>query len=355
MKIDVHAHVFPDMRGPSGYATAEDHLAVQQASLASFWGRMRSSTTEERYKPLSGEDIDFRIDRFGKYRWKKHGRDCWLQRFPSILEYPAWSPEQMLACMDEALVDIALLHTGYMEDNYCYEYYGEVVREWAGRFLATVTVNFDARANDACLERELEKLAVSRETIDARAAFNCFPRLQPFDHPRAARFWEALRDLGMPHIVITGFGVEATFRRQIGELWRIAEQYPTVDLVITHLGGQIVDPGCFPSFDPVGEMLPLLRKPNVWFEVGYVLAFEDESIWNESSRFPFPAHTNIIKRIYDHVGADRLLWQSDMPHLLRICTYKQSLELLSHHMSFLSGSEIAAITGGNASRLLRLA
>ena len=354
MKIDVHAHVFPDMRGPSGYATANDHLAVQQGSLASFWGRMRSSTTEGKYKPLPGEDIDFRIDRFGKYRWTKDGKECWLQRFPSILEYPAWSPEQMLACMDEASVDVALLHTGYMEDNYCYEYYGEVVRKWPGRFLATVTVNFDARADDAYLERELEKLVVSPKTIGARAAFNCFPRQQPFDHPRAVRFWEALRDLGMPHIVITGFGTEAQFRRQISELSQIAERYPTIDLVITHLGGQVVDPARSSGFDPVGEMLSLLRKPNVWFEVGYVLAFEDQAIWNESSRFPFPAHTNIIKRIHNDIGADRLLWQSDMPHLLRICTYKQSLELIAHHMPFLSRGEIDALTGGNASRLLKL-
>jgi predicted TIM-barrel fold metal-dependent hydrolase len=82
-----------------------------------------------------------------------------------------------------------------------------------------------------------------------------------------------------------------------------------------------------------------------------VLAFEDGKQWGNNSKYPYPLHTKIIKAIYDEVGAERLLWGSDMPHIYRTCTYKQCLDLVRSHFNFLSEEEKQRVLGGTAAQL----
>ena len=55
-----------------------------------------------------------------------------------------------------------------------------------------------------------------------------------------------------------------------------------------------------------------------------------------------------------HIGADRLLWGSDMPFQDRFCTYRQSHEWLDR-TGLLDDAALAAIKGGTAARLLGVA
>lgn len=106
--------------------------------------------------------------------------------------------------------------------------------------------------------------------------------------------------------------------------------------------------------DSPKELLKILKLPNVYFEVGYVLAYENWDIWKENSLYPYPLHTRVIKMVYDEVGAERLLWASDMPNLYRTCTYEQCLDLVRIHIDFLSEEEKSQVLGGNAARLFRV-
>ena len=64
----------------------------------------------------------------------------------------------------------------------------------------------------------------------------------------------------------------------------------------------------------------------------------------------------VLEAMRREVGAEWLLWGTDMPFQNRFCTYRQSRTYLERHARDLfSPSEMAALMGGNAARLLRLA
>lgn len=355
MIIDSHAHVIPDMRGASGYPDAETHMAAQQATLSAFWGRMVTSTPDPRFAPLPGEkDIDFKAGRFGRYTWKKHGEECWLQRFPLIFDKMEWSPEQMIAYMDSESVDMAVLQTGYMEDNFCREYYSDCVRKWPNRFIPTVTIDYDMTKSAEYRAAELRKVEHSVADMGTRALYGCLPKGQPFNHEAFDPFWRKLSDLSLPLQLVTGFTTREDYLQSLEEIRDVVERFPDVQFVFPHLGGNVFPPSSENYTNSPEDLLPLLKKKNVWFEVGYVLAYENRDLWGAAYEYPYPEHERLIKRVYDEVGAERLLWGSDMPHLYRTCTYRQSLDLVRLHMDFLSASEKAAVLGDNAARLYRV-
>ena len=55
----------------------------------------------------------------------------------------------------------------------------------------------------------------------------------------------------------------------------------------------------------------------------------------------------------ENIGADRLLWGTDMPFQNRFSTYRQSREAIERYSpAFLDSDQIAALMGGTAARLL---
>ena len=54
----------------------------------------------------------------------------------------------------------------------------------------------------------------------------------------------------------------------------------------------------------------------------------------------------------DVFGATKLVWGSDMPNVERFCTYRQCVDYVRRHCTFLSASEKDAILGVNIARLM---
>jgi len=354
MIVDAHLHAFPHMGGASGYPDAASHLAMQQAKIRSWWGRMLTSETDERYIPLPGEDVGFRAGRFGRYYWTKHGRPCWLQRFPLTMEEMEWSAERMVANMDAIGVDAGLLQAGYMNIDYCREYFQECVRRFPGRLYASVSIDYDIRKDEAHRRGELGKLARAVREAGARALYQGYPKGQEIDDSRFDPFWRTLCELGTPHILLTGFEPVRQYLDSLQRLARVIRRFPDLTLVIGHLGGN-VRPASHPGYTATpDELMPLLQTRNVHFEVGYVLAYEHPDSWGAAYEYPYPEHERLIRRVYEAVGADRLLWGSDMPNVERTCTYRQCLDLVRLHCGFLSPGEKRQVLGANAAALFKI-
>jgi len=49
-----------------------------------------------------------------------------------------WTPEQMIAFMDEVGVDKGVIQSGYMEMNFERDYIAEVTAKWPDRFIGTI-------------------------------------------------------------------------------------------------------------------------------------------------------------------------------------------------------------------------
>ena len=58
-------------------------------------------------------------------------------------------------------------------------------------------------------------------------------------------------------------------------------------------------------------------------------------IWD----YPYPEAQALIEGMRDQLGADRLVWGSDMPNVERFCTYRQSLDYVRQYCPFLTARE----------------
>lgn len=354
MIIDVHAHAIPYQGDSCGYKDIKTHLMTQQALVSRVWGRLPSSTRDEKYRPYPGEDVNFRVGKYGRCYWNKHGKECWMQRYPTIVVSMEWAPEQMLAFMDAEGVDKAVLQAGYMEANHCRKYLADCVKRWPNRFIGTITIDYDIEKSEEFRQGELKKLKDSVYNDGMRGVFQGYPREQKADDERFEPFWSEMANLNIPHIFYIGFMPKQEFLESIERITRVLKKFPSVNGIIGHLGGNI-KPHSDPDYtDTPSELLNLLKLPNVYFEVGYVLAYENWAVWKENYEYPYPLHTKLIKRIYDEVSAERLLFGSDMPFTYRTCTYKQCIDLVRLHFDFLNKEEKDLVLGGNAAKLFRV-
>jgi len=274
-----------------------------------------------------------------------------MQRFPLSLEEVEWSPERMIAHMDAIGVDVGVLQAGYMELNYCRSYFDEAVKAYPDRFISTVAVDFDVRQSETQRQASIDKLRRAYHEQNARGVYQGYVKGQPLDDPRFDAYWQVYCDLSLPHITQTGFEALPQYLDHLARLERVALKFPEMKIILGHLGGNIRHPSS-PSFtDTPAELFPLLRLPNVFFEVGYVLAYENREIWGDDYEYPYPRHEEVIRRVYEEVGADKLIWGSDMPFVERTCTYRQCLDLVRVHCKFMSADEKDKVLGRNAARL----
>lgn len=355
MIIDVHAHVFPHHGSAAGYKDIVTHLMIQQDFIEKIWGRLVSNPADEKYKPNPGEDVNFRVGKYGRYYWNKHGKECWIQRFPTIMGEMEWPPEQMIAFMDSVGVKKAVLQSGsYMEINYNREYFAEIVKKWPDRFIGTVTIDYDIEKSEEYRQKELEKLRDSVLRDGMRGVFQGYPREQKADDERFWPYWEKISKLGVPHFFWTGFMPKDKYLDSLERIVRVLRKFPDLIGIIGHLGGNIRHHSNTNFTDTPSELLDFLRLPNAYFEVGYVLAYENWEIWKENFEYPYPLHTEVVRRVYEEVGAERLLFGSDMPNTYRTCTYQQSLDLVRLHFDFLSEEEKNLVLGGNAAKIFRV-
>ena len=69
--------------------------------------------------------------------------------------------------------------------------------------------------------------------------------------------------------------------------------------------------------------------------------------------YPYPACRPWLRAMLAEVGADRLLWGTDMPFQNRFCTYRQSRSYIEGYCrDFISDAEMADLMGGTCARLL---
>ena len=356
MIIDSHAHVFPHFNLSAGYDDPRRWRERHQEHIRSLWRRMISSTLDEKYIPDPGEDVGFQFGKYGRFQWTKHGKECWLQRFPTMMSEMEWPPEKMIAFMDAVGVDKAVLQAGYMKIEYCREYFAACIKAYPDRFIGTIGIDYDIERSEKYREGELEKLRDWVENGDMQGVFQGFPREQRnmMDDPRFNPFWAEMSRLGIPHIFLLGFQPKKEYLDSLDRLKTVLIRFPDLNIIIGHLGGNVRAPGHPDHTDTPQELMKILKLPNVYFEVGYVLAYENWDIWKENYEYPYPLHTEVFRRIYDNIGSERLLWGSDVPNIYRTCTYQQCLDLVRLHFDFLTEEERGLVLGGNAARLFRV-
>jgi predicted TIM-barrel fold metal-dependent hydrolase len=62
----------------------------------------------------------------------------------------------------------------------------------------------------------------------------------------------------------------------------------------------------------------------------------------------------VVRTLVEEVGAEKLMWGSDMSACERTVTYSQSMLLFQSRCDFLTAEQRAAILGGNLERLYKV-
>ncbi len=355
MIIDNHVHVFPDQAGAAGYADAATFTRRHQASVPRFWGRMVTSHVNPKYAPEPDEDVGFHVGKYGRYHWTKHGESCWLQRGPAVLEKLEQTPDQMLAHMDSAGVDKAVILADYMESNYGREsYLADVIERYPDRFLGTVAIDYDLTRTDEHLQGEIRKLTEAVEDSGFRGLHTHVARGQPVDDARCDPLWIEVARLEVPAYINTGLNSKAKYMEEIQRIENVLRKHPELNVIDCHLGNNVRHPSDPDYVDNPREFFSLFETGRFHLEVGYVLAYENWEVWGREFEYPYPYHEQIIKTIYENFGPGVMVWGSDMPWTMRTCTYRQNLDLIRLHTDFMTVEDRKLVMGGNVARLFKV-
>lgn len=373
MIIDSHVYCFPPLDSPAGHPSSAAHLRWLQAAHAAHHqpayrlpDRQPASSqplSPAGYDPLGDlPDRQFRLDRAGgRVLWTVDGSDYTKQFLPPNLPDMAYSAGNLIAEMDYAGVDAALLHTDPMLGRdaaflaYCISQFPDRLRAMAPVDEWRIQAETDAVIAELMTSIQVHRLRAIK--FIPQLAYLSSP--EPWDDGYFRPFWEAAIALDVPIFLTLGTGpaslsgaATAAQQRQgyleeLAILERWLERYPGVTCSLTHGfpwrlfldGDQIRLPEAV--WQP-------FQAGNCHLEVCFPVRLGD--LFDFPYREVWPTLALLVQRL----GADRLLWGTDMPFQNRFCTYRQSRRWLEHYCDFLSPADLTAIMGGTAGRLLGL-
>jgi predicted TIM-barrel fold metal-dependent hydrolase len=360
--IDSHAHTFPPLRYAPGFDRPTEFLALMQRGLA-FHGqptrRVRDNAIVTDLPPIwdpddlglgGGREVDFRVGRHGRFVWTIDGEDYYKQYLPAWLVENESAPDLIAATMDQADIDMAVLQNdGYY--GKLNDYFAACVRQHPGRFIGTAHIDEDSADSDTSLA-ELERCAT---VLGLRGLFVSSLQywLRGFhlrvDDDRLRAFWAAVERLGLVVYWSIGSGPsrdEAGYLDELSRIGRVLDRHPAIrSVVVGGMPNRYLDQ---PEASLPAPLAALTERDAICFELVFPISM------GRVEEYPFPTAQAAVRRLYDRLGARKLVWGSDMPNVERHCTYGQSLTYLSRHCTFIPPDDMALILGGNLMRLFDL-
>ncbi len=355
--IDAHFHIFPRFGTGSGPESARLTMQLWQYHLRDFteiWRRRDGARMNQRLLDYPSDslhdmpDVNFRMGRYGQAEFTIDGEDYYVQLYPPGLESLEATPERMIAEMNVAGVDMGVLQSDHVYGVNIDQYYAQAMQRYPGRFIGLAQI----RETDADQPEQLKRLEHAVREYGCRGLYfsvELFALRGYVDHIDDARFkplWKLVGDLGISvwwYLDARRRDRTAGFLQRVAELERWAEVHPDLATVMTH---GLVPAAIIHEIGIPDGVWRLLERPNTYAEVLM------QAKWPE---YPFPGGQAMLKQLRDGVGAEKLLWGTDMPYSGgNWCTYRQALAFIRSHCDFLSPREKALILGGNAARLLKL-
>ena len=373
MIIDSHAYCFQPGTHSAGFSTPAEHLAwIQTAQGLHHQPAWRVNDRTPASSAGLGEghpndssnlpNVDFRIDNErGRVVWTIDGEDRSKQFYPPNLRNLEYTPHSLIAEMDYAGVDHALLHTNPMLGRdttflaECVQHYPDrlhsmaPVDEWR---IIDETDQVVAELQQAIVERGLHAIK-----FNTRPAYQRSP--QAWDDGPYRLFWQAATALHVPIFFTLGTGPGSAAGATSGReniqgcldeqqtLINWMQRYPDTVCSLTHGFPWRV----FLSDDGIelpNEIWTPFENPKLSLEVCFPVRIGD------LFDFPYREAQPTLKLMVENIGADRLLWGTDMPFQNRFCTYRQSRQWIEKYCDFLSSDDLAQVMGGTARRILNL-
>jgi len=211
----------------------------------------------------------------------------YMQFMPPSLQDNTAPAELLLAAMDLAGVDRAVLQFGYGNVN---KYFAEAITRYPGHFYGMGRPREDTADPGARAEHVAFLVPVwwILRGQDYRAVWAQFTR------------W-CDRHPGIPSVIVQGIPVTVMLERG------------TIRL---------------PDY-----VVETVRRHAVFVEICYAIT---HAIWEE---YPLPQTNRLVLELYTRLEPDPLVWGSDFPNIERLCTCAQSLNHVRQHCPFIGAPE----------------
>jgi predicted TIM-barrel fold metal-dependent hydrolase len=249
---------------------------------------------------------------------------------PWIVERPK-TTEQMLAEMDEAGIEKAILVSSPIVYGFDNTYTADSVDRHPDRFGSTCAIN----VRDADAAAQLRHWIVDRRMNGLRIFTSGGTMPEDSDwlaDPQTYPAWETARELGISVSITMKPGGYPQFVQ-------LAQRFSSVPIIMDHLCSPPFDDG--PPFRRADPFFALADLPNVYLKL---------TARNLTDLAALPGVTQpFVQRLVDVWGADRIIWGSNYPRTEGPLAALVQFSL--RELAFLPESQRAAIFGGTASQL----
>lgn len=211
------------------------------------------------------------------------------------------TPERVLQVMDEHEVERAvLLQGGFLDFQNLYSYAAQ--QQYPGRFLAAGAYDPYSAKRDAIVKHLFEELGlrVVKFEVSTGSGLMANHPVFPLDGEMMERELTYAEEHGL--VLVIDIGKLGSPSSQIDALRRAILRHPGLKFVVCHL--------LAPKQSELAAMaagLAQLRLPNVWFD----LASLQHNVRPDEP--PYPVTRRFIRESVGVVGADRLLFGTDLP------------------------------------------
>ncbi len=363
MLFDSHAYCFPRLDGDGGFddpdefrrhlqfATARHHQPVWNTGDGSPADASDLVDSPDSPSLYSLKEAGFHAAGHGRFEWNGAGGTYVKQWLPPSVSDMAYPPERLIAEMDYAGVDVALLHrTPYL--GLGNDFIVDCVRRFPGRLLGLAhTPEWLVASDPGAAAREV--VSAVREGGLSGLQFlppqmDLYNDYGAWDREEFLPFWDAVVDAGVPVFFSLNPRRQPLLESYLAEhetLRRWMKRYAGAPVVMTHgLSWKFwvsedsldVPDEVWETFDGNGLMLQLM------FPIAVAINFD----------YPMPQMRPFLKKCLDRVGAERLMWGTDMPMVMRDWTYRQNINFIRDYCDFLSPKDSDMFFGGTIAGLL---
>jgi L-fuconolactonase len=252
-------------------------------------------------------------------------------KYPAAEKAPPWPPntgDTLVALMDAANIDRALLVQTYFTYGYDNSFMSDTVLAHPNRFLGVCVLDpLSPGAPD-----ELAALVERRGVRGIRLMNDRGHNVISIDDPHTFPLWERIDALGIPVCVASLIDDVARVRVPL-------ERFPKVKVAIDHIWGLKV--GTPPAFDRINPLLELSPFPNLYVKIAVNNSFALRESKATAEQF--------YGLLVSHFGANRIMWGSNYPaHSSVHGTLGERKALASKDLSFLSEQDRRWIFGETA-------
>jgi predicted TIM-barrel fold metal-dependent hydrolase len=358
--FDAHSHCFPTMGSgpmfpPKCLTETQYHLRHVGEQFLRFGDRKPLPSPEVLLGEQDGvswlPDLNFRIGSYGRAELTYEGDDYYFHYVPPTLAHSSCPADFIIVQMDYAGVDRAVLQHDRIYGRLD-EYLADCVKKYPDRFVALAQVDGWEGGSDEQVERvrrQIEDLGHSGLYFST----GCFCHVDfrfGVNDPSLEPLWELMSRSSKPiHWYVANLRRPrlAHYLDEIDELCRWGSAHPDVPCVLTHgLENLRIDLTHPDRYKVPPGILKLISLPNWRIELMmHKMAFDYE----------FPPHDphlpEIVRTLVNEVGAEKILWGSDMPSCENMVTYSQSKLVFETRCDFLTDEQRAGILGGNLEKL----